>query len=679
MDLGLNRKLHELLGICGIFTILACPIPQVFGQAVGPTSEIATVSETISAHVSPQIVSASQLGSASYHVPAPTVVPAPLHTSSLHVSSAGESLALAKSSAFSRELEQIIRRAMDDLNEDALPELASAKNDLQAAIRDLESYVRIESDRGQAWSKFLRLDEIKQELSQDRPSVAKLVAIEMNMRQNYLGLEYAPFLAVRNSLNRVVQALKYGLAPARTIQVLDRRMNELLVNLKESPAESSTKLSSDLARITNYLYESGQSPGAVQEIKRKFNVPNIRVYADERFLNRLVARSVAEPNPVNECLLGTRIIGRACLSGNVSVDLHPMFDGVTLDLNMSAMMTSHNSGYNRGVVLRSTGTSPVFASKRVFVTPTGLSSSPATVATNLTTRIHAIEHRLRLVRRIARKKAAEQKPLADQIAQGRLRNRIQSGYEQQVNDQLAQANGRLKKLNNDRPELKRLDIPQPKLAVFSTSDSVNANVVQAASYQLSASRPCSIQRPVSSGVVVELHQSVAVNTLETLLGGRTIHNHDLDDLAMQFLGEVPEEIQQETHGDPWEVTMAAFNPVQMEFDNNQIKLTLRISHMEGKERSLGSGAIITAIFEPSYADNILTLRRQGELDIEVPNVRSSIQATNFRSILKAKFDPIFEQEIVTERLDIRKWMPNAPQLDLNWFQLKDGWLQIGVR
>ncbi len=627
----------------------------------------------------PERVSASSLPT-----PAP-VPPEPVQSSATRTSAdsdAAEDSALSANAQdpLSRELQGIVLQALQNLDEERLPDLEQAKLELRNAIFSLENYVGLSTQRGQAWNKFLRLEEIKDELDKDRPSIAKFTDYEMSMRQNYQGLEYAPFLRVRNALNQVVRALKYGANPERTIQILNARMEALVESLNERPDGAEAERSSDVGLVTNYLAESGQAPVAVAQILEKYRVPNVQIYARENLLNRLLMRPVAEPSPVNECLLGTRVIGRACLRGSLSVDVLPMHGGVALDLNMSATMNSVNSGYNRGVVLRSTGSSPVFASKRVIVTPSGVSSQPATVATNLMSNIYAIEHRLRIVRRIARRKAAEQKPQVDAIAQGRLQRRIRDRYDNQVNQELAQAGGRLSELKQrPRPEFERLNIPRPMLAVYSTDNTVNANVVQAASFQLAASKPCTISRPRTSDVVVELHQSVVVNTLESLLGGRTIHNHDLDDLAEQILGEVPPEVMTEVNGDPWEITMAAFNPVQLEFDDNQVKLTLRISRMEGKDRSLGRGAIISATYDPSFRGGVLTLRRAGDLEIEVPGVRSTFQATNLRSVVKAKFDPIFEEEIVTERLDVTQFMPNAPDFKLDWIKLDDGWAQVGVR
>lgn len=609
--------------------------------------------------------------------------PAPAPVQPASATSVVESIEVLTASAadsVSRDLQNVLIEARKNLDAERLPSLEVARAKLLVAIADLESFVSIGTQRGDAWSEFLRLETLKEELAKDKPAVSVLVDLEMNMRQNYLGLEYSQFLAVREGIVDVVRALKYGGDPDRTLQVLDARMEALIEKLNEPVDGADSSRRSAVGLVATYLHESQQVPWAVSQMREKFNVPNVQIYVRESFVNHMLGRPIARPSPVNECILGTRVLGRACLRGGVAVDLLPRTDGVCLVLNMSATMSSNNTGYNRGVVLHSTGTSPVLASKQVLMTPTGISSFPSTVSTSLRTQINSIDHRLRLVRRIARKKAAEQKPQADAIAEGRLRNRIRSQYDEQVDQQLGEANVRITSLQRKpRPEVLRLGIPRPRWAVYSTNDSAAGNVTQAASFQLSASRPSQIERPDDSGIVVQAHQSVAVNTLGVVLGGRTIRSADLDDFAQQFLGRVPEGIQAEADGEAWSISMASFHPIELEFDQNQVTFTLRISKMTRGDQTLADPAIISATYVPSCDQNVLTLTRQGEVSINFARISRGLRAVTLRSFLKAKFDDVFKQEIVTEEIDLTAQMPNAPELEINSIQMADGWLQVGAR
>jgi hypothetical protein len=538
--------------------------------------------------------------------------------------------------------------------------------------------VDLSTARGQAWSKFLQLEKIKNELDKEQPDLAMLVDLHMNMKQNYLGLEYAPFVNVRDDLADVARALRYGYDPDRIVAQLGDKLQQLYDNLNEPLGD--TERSYSVGLIANYLNEAGQAPEAIAEIHQLFSKPNVQLYARESVLNRWLARPVAQPSPVNECILGTRVIGQACLSGNVSADVTPMNGGVALNLNLSATMNSDNRGYNRGVVLLSSGSSPVFASKHIVITPQGASASPAFVSTDLSTSIYSIQHRSKLVRRIATKKAAEQKAQAESIAEGRMQRKLRTGYDEQVDQQLAEANVKFATLQRDPPpELPRLGLSRPKWGIHSTSSTVHGEVIQAAAFQLSTQAACSMPKPATSEIVVEAHQSAIMNALDVVVGDRTIRSADLDDYARQATGEVPEDLQKEADGESWSITMATYRPVEIEFDDNLVKFRLRITRMTRGDQSLDDAALITAVYAPSYADGVVTLDRQGDVEINFPRASRGLRAVTLRSFLKGKFDAFFKEQIVTKPIDLSKSFPNAPNLDVDSIQLDDGWVQVGMR
>lgn len=611
--------------------------------------------------------------------PAPDV-PAPASSTNEPASDPAKPLTASSSDASSRKLQTIVIQAIDSLDASRLPNRQRTTQGLQNAIAQLEKYINLSSPNGQAWNKFLRLETLKKELAAERPNLATLVELELNMRQNYLGLELLPYQAVRRGIGDVIRALRYGSQPERTVEQLEQKL-KLLVDDLDKPADgAASDRALEVGLIANYLHEMNQAPEALSQLQQQFSSPNVQVFVQESAVNRMLFRSVAEPSPVNECLLGTHIVGRACLVGAVNVDMLPMVGGVSMQLNLNANITTQSNGYNRGVVLGTTGHSPVNASKQIFVTPTGISSSPTSVATNLQTSINSIDHRLRVVRRIAGRKAAEQKPLADAIAEGRLQNRIRNQYDDQVNQQLAEANVRLASLQSQAPpELARLGIPKPQLDYYSTNFALHANIKQAAAFQLSAEQPSSLVKPQSSDIVAEVHQSAVVNGLDIVLGDRTIRNVDLDDYARQATGSVSEEIQNETDGEPWSITLAAFRPVEIEFDDGLATIKLRIVRMTRGAQALEDSSIVTAVYRPTFADGVLTLDREGPVNVSFTRASRGLRVVTLRSFLKGKFDMFFKEQFVTKPLDQMALPAGVPHFDVDSLQLDDGWVQVGLR
>lgn len=582
--------------------------------------------------------------------------------------------------ATSRNLQSIVSQAIQSLDASKIPNLEKAKQDLSAAVSKLENFLDLSSANGQAWSKFLKLETLKQELQSERPNLDTMVSLDLNMRQNYQGLELTPYLQVRQKIGDVVRALRYGYAPDKAVEQLEVKLQQLIETLEEPVQGAGTDRSFAVGLIANYLHEMNQAPQAVSQIHQQFSIPNVQLYARENLINRVIMRPVAEPNAVNECLLGTRIVGQACLSGMVSADLQPMMGGVALHLNLNASLTTNSNGYNRGVVLGSTSYSPVYASKAIYVTPNGISSTPANIATDLQTSINSIDHKLRIVRRIAQRKAAEQKPLADAIAEGRMQDRVRSQYDQQVEQQLAEARTQLGEVQGRTPpELARVGVSMPTYSFNSDSVSVQGHVKQAAPFQLAAFKSSTFSKPTDSDVVVEAHQSAVVNALDIALSDRTIRSADLDDYARQLTGKVSAEVQEEADGEPWSITLATYRPVEIELDDSKVKLVLRVTRMTRGDQTLEDSAFVTAVYAPSYSKGVLTLNRQGEVEVTFARASRGLRVVTLRSFLKGKFDKFFKEQLVTQPLDLPARFPNLPKIALNVMKIDDGWLQLGWR
>ncbi len=592
----------------------------------------------------------------------------------------GKTLVADSSDPTSRQLQAIVIQAIDQLDASRLPQRQESLARVRAAIVNLEAYINLSSPNGQAWSQFLKLDELKRELSAERPQIDRLVELELNMRQNYLGLEYAPYQELRRGIGELVRALRYGSQPERTIEVLDGKLRQLVEDLSEPVTGMASDRALEVGLIANYLYEMNQAPAALARLRQQYSSPNVQVYVSESLVNRLLTRSVAEPSPVNECLLGTHIVGQACMLGTLHADLLPMSSGVSILLNLNANLTTQSQGYNRGVVIGSTSYSPVNASKQIFVNRSGISATPAIVATNLQTSINSIDHRLRIVRRIASRKAAEQKPLADAIAEGRMQNRVRSQYDQQVDQQLNTARVRLASLQNEaRPELERLGIPKPQLHYNSTSDAIYGNLHQAAGFQLAARVPSGLARPQTADIFAEIHQSAVVNALDIALGERTIRSADLDDYAMQLTGSVSEEIQNEVAGEPWSIALAAYRPVDLQLDDGQITIKLRIVRMTRGPQSLDDSAIVTAVYKPTYSNGVVILDRVGPVDVSFTRASRGLRVVTLRSFLKGKFDTFFKEQVVTKRLSEMSLPAEVPHFDVDTLLIDNGWAQVGLR
>ncbi len=651
-------KLNNLLGLVAIF-VLPFFSSKLNGQQHSASSK------------SPQVVDTGASASALTESRVLLARPPP---SAAHHSSA---IFLSPRAARLTDLKATLTDAAAKLDADALPNPKVAGKRLAAALVAAESHIQIGTPNGDNWAKFLKLEAIRAQVKTETPNLALIAELEKNLQQNFLGLAQPVVLELRSAVNMFRRAKRYGTNPQGTITGLTRQISQLSDLLEQSP--SDTELAQNVGRLVNLLYQCDQSPELFKALRSPFAASNLQISVNEAFLNRVLSRSIARPAPVDECILGTRVLGQACLQGNVSADVQTCNHAVSVEVKMDGVMTTLNRGYNRGVVLGTSSSSPVHLSKHIVASIEGVSAEPAKVTTKLATQINSISHKLKLVRKIAKKKAAQQKPVADAISERRLQKRLRSEYDTEVDEQIDKANAQLADADSKSPSnpvLKRLNIPRPAVALQSTNDQIVGNVVQAAAYQLAASEPCPIVKPEQSDAIIELHQSMVMNALQSFLGERTIRDSDLRSLAKQFLGKVPEDMRQPDEA--FTISMVGYNPVIVDLDEGLAKLTLRFSRLDGADREIRN-AIVKVAYLPVLEEGKLVLRREGDVEVELPSVRSATTRTSLRSAARSKMRPIFKEEIVLEKLNLKQLMPQAPEVKLNHLEIQDGWLQLGVR
>lgn len=579
-------------------------------------------------------------------------------------------------------LREVLSLAKEQWKQDRLPPLQPARLELENALESLEKFVQVGTSNGDKWSKFLRLADVKEQLHSDKPSYTRLLDLEMNMRQNYLGLEYNQFTRLRDALVRYGYASRFHAQEEGFSRFVSKQIDDAISLLSDESSLNSAAIA-EVGNILSTLHQANQEPEVISKLRGLFGQPNARLYVKENFVDRLVSRAVAQPQDVDECILGTRVLGTAWMNGDVSANLLPMTSGVALQLNLSACMTSQSRGYNRGVVLNTTSVSPVFATKQMFVTSTSVTGAPAQVTTQLESTINSIEHRSRLVRRIASRKAAQQKPQADAVAEGRLQERICKEFEQQASEQISQANQQLSKMQQPRPELTRVGIQRPKLDFNSTTALVSAHTIQAADYQLAAPSDCPLPQPADAGLLAQIHQSAITNALDSVMAGRTLRSRELGDFVKQITGKEPEEeMKKEIEGEEWSITFNPYQPVRIEFDDNLLKITLRLIQMTREKQSIRDPVSISTAYTPSFDGSVLTLNRQAEVSVTSDRDTTGVQATAMRAFIKTKFDKTFREQIATQPIDLKSRFPRAANLNIDLkqltFQIDDGWLQVAL-
>ena len=570
-----------------------------------------------------------------------------------------------------------IDSARKALNAATLPNPQAAKNQLLNSIQAAETFLGTAGSQRQSdWLVFLRVDELRAELAKETPDLPALIQIEKHTRQNYPGLDLLPIVQMRRDLLAYCDALRFGAAPEATIAGLDKRLAGLEKQLNDfDPAVSKLELQRDLGLMVNYLYASHQAPALMQQIRNQYSQPTGRAMVSESFLQNRLTRPVNETTPVREMILGTQICGTSTLNGNVTPQLVANNNGATLQLVLSGQFTSRNIGTNRGVTLHTSSSAGIVACESAQLNSNGLSLLNNTyVDTNFRSSIDSIDHNLRIVRKIATKKAAQQKPQADTIAQGRLEDRVKQQYHEQLSQEIGNANSKLSPPS--LPAFSRLGLLRPERTSFSSDDFLSLVWRSADKDQLGAQSSCSMPVP-NYGVTAQLHQAMLINYLDPVLASRTIRSQDLDDFAIQFGASPEATLKQEAQGEPWAITLAGFHPVEVEFADNLVSFQIRLTKIERGDQALVQPATIRANYAIELSNGTLQLRRQGDVDIQFSGrAQRGLRGVTLRSFLKSKFDEAFRPELFEKPLRLADRLPSGTNLSLVSMATNNGWLQV---
>lgn len=572
-----------------------------------------------------------------------------------------------------------IENAIRNLDANRLPDIGNSRMRLEQAMSDLENFLATSPQHQANWLRFLTWNDLRSELQKENPAEDRLLQIEKNFRQNYLGLEMRPFTNVRDALTAYVHALEFSTNRQKAIESFSKLLKLLSEQLQLPGFDQDFANTREIGRAVALLSQGNQARDLVNAIRGRFGRANARVLVSSEFVGKRFARPVAEANPVNELILGTQLYGQSWLQGQVTPQLMDCNTHAALRLTLNGAFSSQNIGYNRSVKLHTQGFGNVAASETIALTEGGfVSLNDTSTDAALSSQINDIEHRLRLVRKIASKQAAKQKPQADAIAEGRLENRVRDQFHEKLALQLSEANQKLR--TPDLPALARLGLTRPHRNTWSSPQYLALLWKLQDGDQLSAPASCPLVVE-HTGVTVQMHESAVSNLIDPVLAGRLIKSEELDTLATQFGDALGKGLAKKKDDEPWSVTMASFHPVEIQLDNSLVTFRIRTNRLDKGDQSLKDPATIEVDYKVVLINGAIQLERQGDVKINFSGKLSrGVNAVILRSFLKRKFEDVFKPELLDQPLRISDRLPNElKDLYLSSVQVDDGWIQAHVQ
>ena len=572
-----------------------------------------------------------------------------------------------------------VANALQNLDANRLPDMGQARKRLDQAMADLENFLATSPQHQANWLAFLTWKDLQKELKEETPDHDRILQFEKIFRQNYFGLEMGQFSKVRDALGHYSNALKFSSDKSKSIEILQNRLKKLNEQLQMPNVVQDFESTREIGQTVSLLTQGNQASSLVNAIKSRYSRANARVLVSSEFVNKRFARPVQEANPVNELILGTQIYGQSWLQGQVTPQLIDSSSHAALRLNLSGSFSSQNIGYNRSVKLHTQGSGNVAASETIALTDSGLVTLNDTASdASLSSQINDIEAKLRIVRRIASKQAAKQKPEADSIAEGRLENRIRLQFHEKLTQQISEANQKIK--TPELPALARLGLDRPKRTTWSSPQYLALLWKLQGSEQLSAPTSCPLVVD-PTGVTVQLHESAISNLLDPVLAGRILKSTEMDTMAKQFGDALGTGAIKKNEEEAWSVTMATFHPVEVQLDDSLATFRIRTNKLDRGDQALKDPAAIEVSYKIVLINGAIQLERQGDVKINFTGKLSrGVNAVILRSFLKKKFEEVFKENLLDQPVRVTDKLPAEYRgMYLSSIQIDNGWIQAHVK
>lgn len=623
-----------------------------------------------------------------------------------------ESHAWGQTSDSQRWLSEI-ERVREQLDAEQLPDLDQAESDLLAEIDRTRAYFARSTnpDNYQAWMRYLKLKPLTQAIEEndsiaDRGRTA--LAILSHMRGVETGLELPAMLALRDSLDQYVLALRYS-DPKRGLALIGRQLDRIaeLVSPDSKPlGELSPDQTDELELSLISLVEIGQANELASEIRSRFSQPNVQLWIDGKAFTDTVTRPVNNPSNVNECILGTRISGRAVVNGFVTAQLIPQDGYVRMVLRLDGQLSTSTRGYRKPITLESTGSGPVYAARQIAITQKRIILGETIATADLSTTINRINHPLRIVRKIAMRKARESKPQAERISQRRLTDRLRSEFSDETAES---ADRQFPDLDAKiQPWLRRLDFPELEREIGSTDRNVyvRAKLQRPSGFSAPNSPPSPAvvsgtgSHFVSPAVAnralatIQFHQSIAGNTVGRLLAGETFSPQRINRITEVLKFEFPPRVdatdpkvdvdQSQESSEGFEIDFANFRPVYVEADNQILRLGIRGTRFSQGDRELKVPIEASAVYRPvTDANDQSWLVRDEKVHLSFSgSTRLSLSQTAVKANVEDSFDKLFPKEILHRDFvfpdDVGMPALAGRVVKVQSIDLTNGWISITV-
>jgi len=555
-------------------------------------------------------------------------------------------------------------------------DLTVSRYQAQYKLYELDKYLHASgSANRKAWKNFLVWDAISAELAKPNADGHVLLELADNLKENEKGLELGPFTRAREALEAHAHLL-IAATDKDQEKIYNETLDRLGAGLQKFDAEPTVDNALQIALLLSWLESRRQQPQLVEHVKTKFNRPNAQVYFSSRVIGQGVNRHLQEPQKVSDRIMKTEICGDACLIGDVVMKTVPCQNHARLEVDLTGVVTSQTYGYQKMITVRSQGTTSVDAHKTLDLTPDRLCGFPACAHCETDNTICSVTSSKlpRLIEPMAWKKAQQQLPQAEQIASQHAEQKIEARMDEESTRLIARNNLRLAEMKH--PLIRRNAVPQ--LHFSSTNSHLIATASRAGHGQVGGYDAPPAAK-LDYDVVGQVHETAIVNFGESFMGGVTLTDERVAKMVKERTGSVPEELQITQDKEPWSITFANHIPLRVRFEQDTVKITIRVKSLARGDNKFSELTDISAAYAVNLTDNGSELTRQGDVEVKFVHLEMlGLQQTAAKTFLKRKFESLFKPEIKSEGLVLKGEFERFGKLQMKSLAMGTGWATVGL-
>ena len=576
------------------------------------------------------------------------------------------------------ELPAAARETKDSFVPVSEEDVTEAKAELVAAFNGLHSFlVRSGRDREVSWKKYLLWNDLRTQLAGDNPGdVAVLRRVLAKYTSARPGLELSAMVSTRQALRRYVDVVSFS-GDEQAEEHYRQQLDALATALENhNPADGADGVR-QIGQTLGWLERAGQADELIRNVRRHLTQPNLFVEASAPMVAAGIRRDVDQIDDVNDNILGTSINGKSKTVGKVDARMVPSATEALIEVQLTAVSNSNNVGYNGPVTIHSRGKTSISGRKRLSISQGGLQAQPATARCSTSTTVTGISSNRPAAQRVAHDRVARSKGEAEQIASRHAEQRVARRMNDEMGNLVTKANKAFREKFRD--PLRRRDQFPRMLRFSTTADQLQIAMLHANEFQLAAPETPP-ELTSRHDLAVRLHQSFVNNFAESMLGGITLTDEQVAQLAKDLSGEVPEELQISDDKDPWSITFSRQEPISLVFTDKTVRIAIRGRRFTRQDQTLSKLVDISATYNVEKTETGSRMTRQGDVAVIFPgreDQQLGAREIAFKTFLRKKFSAMFEAEMTGEGLTLPGAWEKAGKLRLEQMELQNGWVALG--